>query len=45
MTRSSTPMRIVEETPAYWRVLFDNPPVAAKNLVHIGVVELVATDR
>ena len=26
MTTSSTPVRIVEETPAYWRALFDNPP-------------------
>ena len=27
MTKSSTPVRIVEETPAHWRVLFDNPPL------------------
>ena len=26
MTDSPAPVRIVEETPAYWRVLFDSPP-------------------
>jgi len=34
--KSSTPVRIVEETPAYWRVLFDNPPL---NVVDGGVFE------
>src|ERR1700742_111921 len=33
---SSTPVRIVEETPAYWRVVFDNPPL---NVVDSGVFE------
>jgi len=23
---SATPVRVIEETPAYWRALFDNPP-------------------
>ena len=36
MTTSSTPVRIVEETPAYWRVLFDNPPL---NVVDASVFE------
>jgi enoyl-CoA hydratase/carnithine racemase len=36
VTRSSTPVRIVEETPAYWRVVFDNPPL---NVVDGGVFE------
>jgi enoyl-CoA hydratase/carnithine racemase len=27
MTTLSMPVRIVEETPAYWRVLFDHPPL------------------
>ena len=26
MTESSSRLRIIEETPAYWRVVFDNPP-------------------
>ena len=26
MTESGMPVRVVEETPGYWRVLFDNPP-------------------
>ena len=34
--RPSTSVRIVEETPAYWRVLFDNPPL---NVVDGGVFE------
>src|SRR4030088_2907494 len=27
MTESSSRLRIIEETPAYWRVVFDNPPL------------------
>ena len=27
MTESAAHMRIIEETPAYWRVVFDNPPL------------------
>ncbi len=26
MAESATPLRIIEETPAYWRVVFDYPP-------------------
>src|SRR5712691_8774493 len=26
MTESAAPIRVVEETPAYWRVVFDYPP-------------------
>ena len=27
MTKSSSHLRIIEETPAYWRAVFDNPPL------------------
>ena len=27
MPEASTQLRVVEETPAYWRVVFDNPPL------------------
>ena len=27
MTGSAAHLRIIEETPAYWRVVFDNPPL------------------
>jgi enoyl-CoA hydratase/carnithine racemase len=27
MTESSAHLRVIEETPAYWRVVFDNPPL------------------
>jgi enoyl-CoA hydratase/carnithine racemase len=36
MTGSATHLRIIEETPAYWRVLFDNPPL---NLVDATMFE------
>lgn len=36
MTESSTNVRIIEETPGYWRVLFDNPPL---NVVDGAVFE------
>ena len=36
MTDSSTPVRIIEETPAYWRVVLDNPPL---NVVDVTVFE------
>src|SRR5258705_5380210 len=26
MTKSTAPVRVIEETSAYWRVLFDSPP-------------------
>jgi enoyl-CoA hydratase/carnithine racemase len=36
MTGAPTHLRIIEETPAYWRVLFDNPPL---NLVDATMFE------
>src|SRR5262244_1953015 len=36
VTKSSMPLRIVEKTPAYWGVLFDNPPL---NVVDSSVFE------
>ncbi|WP_082982991.1 enoyl-CoA hydratase/isomerase family protein [Mycobacterium sp. 1423905.2] len=36
MTEAASHLRIVEETPAYWRVLFDNPPL---NLVDDAMFE------
>ena len=26
MAESAAPLRVIEETPAYWRVVFDHPP-------------------
>ena len=36
MTESATHVRVVEETPAYWRVLFDYPPF---NIVDATIFE------
>src|SRR6266566_4833414 len=36
MTESVAHLRIIEETPAYWRVLFDHPPL---NIVGVGMFE------
>ncbi|MEU4091742.1 enoyl-CoA hydratase/isomerase family protein [Streptomyces sp. NPDC026673] len=36
MTESAAPLRVIEETPAYWRVVFDNPPL---NVVDHTVLE------
>src|SRR5260221_3917649 len=36
MTESATPLRVVEETPAYWRVVFDYPPF---NMVDATIFE------
>jgi enoyl-CoA hydratase/carnithine racemase len=36
MTESSAPVRVMEESAAYWRVLFDNPPF---NIVDATVFE------
>ena len=36
MTESATPVRIIEETPAYWRVAFDYPPF---NIVDASIFE------
>src|SRR5258708_33801802 len=27
MTESASHLRVIEETPAYWRVVFDHPPL------------------
>src|SRR5881396_1860848 len=36
MTKSTAPVRVIEETPAYWRVLFDYPPF---NIVDVTMFE------
>jgi enoyl-CoA hydratase/carnithine racemase len=36
MTKSASPVRIIEETSAYWRVLFENPPF---NIVDATIFE------
>src|ERR1700741_275390 len=36
MTKSTPPVRVIEETPAYWRVLFDYPPF---NIVDATIFE------
>src|SRR6266481_5208649 len=36
MTKSTAPVRVIEETAAYWRVLFDNPPF---NIVDATIFE------
>jgi len=36
MTESATPVRVIEETSAYWRVLFDYPPF---NMVDATIFE------
>src|SRR5882762_2811501 len=36
MTKSTAPVRVIEETSAYWRVQFDNPPF---NIVDATVFE------
>src|SRR5260370_38712960 len=36
MTESAAHVRVIEETPAYWRVLFDNPPF---NIVDAALFE------
>ena len=36
MTKSEAPVRIVEESPAFWRVVFDHPPF---NIVDAGIFE------
>src|SRR6266436_9378288 len=36
MTESVAHLRIIEETSAYWRVLFDHPPL---NIVGVGMFE------
>src|SRR6266480_7003349 len=36
MTESAAPLRVIEETSAYWRVLFDYPPF---NIVDASIFE------
>jgi enoyl-CoA hydratase/carnithine racemase len=36
MTKSGSPVRVIEETSAYWRVLFENPPF---NIVDATIFE------
>src|SRR2546427_4894842 len=36
MTESAAPVRVIEETPAYWRVRFENPPF---NIVDATIFE------
>src|SRR5258705_10809052 len=36
MTKSTAPVRVIEETPAYWRVVFDYPPF---NIVDASIFE------
>ena len=36
MTESATPVRVIQETPAYWRVVFDYPPF---NIVDASIFE------
>src|SRR6476659_2663922 len=36
MTKSAAPVRVIEETPAYWRVVFDYPPF---NIVDASIFE------
>ncbi|WP_374771833.1 enoyl-CoA hydratase/isomerase family protein [Streptomyces sp. NBC_01310] len=43
MTESAATVRIIEETPAYWRVLFDNPPLnVVDHTVFEGLQDLLA---
>jgi hypothetical protein len=36
MSESAAPLRIIEETPTYWRVVFDYPPF---NIVDAAIFE------
>ncbi|MEJ8655158.1 MULTISPECIES: enoyl-CoA hydratase/isomerase family protein [Streptomyces] len=43
MTETAAPLRIIEESPAYWRVLFDNPPLnVVDHTVFEGLQDLLA---
>ncbi|MGW3248848.1 enoyl-CoA hydratase/isomerase family protein [Streptomyces sp. NPDC001070] len=43
MTEPAAPVRIIEETPAYWRVLLDNPPLnVVDHTVFEGLQDLLA---
>ena len=41
MTESATALRVVEETPAYWRVVFDYPPFVDATIFE-GLQDLLA---
>jgi hypothetical protein len=36
MAESTAPLRLIEETPAYWRAVFDYPPF---NIVDASIFE------
>lgn len=43
MTESAATVRIIEETPAYWRAVFDNPPLnVVDHTVFEGLQDLLA---
>jgi len=43
MTEAATPVRVIEETPAYWRVVFDYPPFNVVDAVIFeGLQDLLA---
>ena len=43
MSGSATPLRIIEETPAYWRVVFDYPPFNIVDaIIFQGLQDLLA---
>src|SRR6266850_8075248 len=43
MTESAAPVRVIEETPAYWRALFENPPFNIVDAtIFKGLQELLA---
>src|SRR5258707_11631346 len=43
MTESAAPVRVIEETPAYWRVVFENPPFnIVDSTIFEGLQELLA---
>jgi len=45
MTGSAAHLRIIEETPAYWRVVFDNPPLNIMGAtIFEGLQDLLASN-
>src|SRR5258706_6528763 len=43
MTKSTASVRVIEETPAYWRVLFDYPPFnIVDDTIYEGLQDLLA---
>jgi len=43
MTEAATPLRVAEETPAYWRVVFDYPPFNVMDaIIFEGLQDLLA---